>query len=249
MLKILLSGAGGAMGKNVYAAAQNMENCEVVAGVDSKPTPADFPVYKDFSSVKETADVVIDFSNVSNLENLLSYCLKNKCPAVIATTGFSEKQLDDIKLAAREIPIFKTANFSLGVNVLCALAKRATKMLYGFDIEIIEKHHHNKVDAPSGTALMLAEAVNEAADNTLHYEFDRHSKRAKREKTEIGIHSIRGGSIVGEHDVLFAGEGEVITLSHNAESRSVFAVGALKAAEFIVNCKPGLYNMDDLLKL
>ena len=249
MLKILLSGAGGAMGKNVYAAAQNMENCEVVAGVDSKPTSADFPVYKDFSSVKETADVVIDFSNVSNLENLLAYCLKNKCPAVIATTGFSEKQLDDIKTAAREIPIFKTANFSLGVNVLCALAKRATKMLYGFDVEIIEKHHHNKVDAPSGTALMLAEAVNEAADNTLHYEFDRHSKRAKREKTEIGIHSIRGGSIVGEHDVLFAGEGEVITLSHNAESRSVFAVGALKAAEFIVNCKPGLYNMDDLLKL
>lgn len=249
MLKILLSGAGGAMGKNVCAAAQNMENCEVVAGVDSKPTSADFPVYKDFSSVKETADVVIDFSNVSNLESLLSYCVKNKRPAVIATTGFSEKQLDDIKMAARKIPIFKTANFSLGVNVLCALAKRATKMLYGFDIEIIEKHHHNKVDAPSGTALMLAEAVNEAADNTLHYEFDRHSKRAKREKTEIGIHSIRGGSIVGEHDVLFAGEGEVITLSHNAESRSVFAVGALKAAEFIVDCKPGLYNMDDLLKL
>ena len=247
MLKILLSGACGAMGKNVAACALQQADLQIAAGVDKAPQKADFPVYPDFADVKEPADVIIDFSNVSALESMLSYAAGKKLPVVIATTGYSQKQLDQINAAAKEIPIFKTANLSLGVNVLCALVARAAEMLRGFDIEIVEKHHHNKVDAPSGTALLLADAANEAAGGKMVYEYDRHSKRAKRDGAEIGIHSIRGGTIVGDHDVLFAGDNEVVTLSHRAESRSVFAAGALKAARFIVTKAPGLYDMNDLL--
>lgn len=247
MLNILISGASGAMGKNVYIAALEQEGICVTAGVDKMPRPADFPIYTDFESVKEKADIIIDFSNVSSLDDLLAYATSTGTPVVIATTGYSEKQLAEIERAAKIIPIFKTANLSLGVNVLCAIVKQAAKMLGGFDVEIVEKHHHNKLDAPSGTALMLAESANEARENSLHYEFDRHSKRARREENEIGIHSVRGGSIVGEHDVIFAGENEVVTLAHTAQSRSVFAIGAIKAAVFLKDKEPGLYNMNDLL--
>ncbi len=250
MLKILLSGAMGAMGKNVAAGAEGRDDLAVVAGVDKAADgKCAFPVYKDFDGVKESADVIIDFSNVSALEGLLSYARAKKMPVVIATTGYSEKQLSEIEAAAKEIPVFKTANLSLGVNVVCALVSRAVKMLEGFDIEIIEKHHHNKVDAPSGTALLLAQAANEAAGGKMIYEYDRHSKRAKRDGKEIGIHSIRGGTIVGEHDVLFAGDNEVVTISHQAQSRSVFAAGALKAALYIKDKAPGLYDMNDMLNL
>ncbi|MBR0466924.1 MAG: 4-hydroxy-tetrahydrodipicolinate reductase [Clostridia bacterium] len=247
MLNVLLSGAAGAMGKNVSAVAAAQNDIKIVAGVDRNEVSCGFPIFSDFASVNVPLDVIIDFSNVSALEKMLDYAEEKKIPVVIATTGYSDKQLERIKAAAKVIPIFKTANFSLGVNVLISLVKRAAAMMPGFDIEVVEKHHHNKLDAPSGTALMLADAANAARGNELHFEFDRHSKRAKRDPKEIGVHSIRGGTIVGEHDVIFAGENEVITLSHNAESRAVFAAGAISAARFIVNKKAGLYNMNDLL--
>lgn len=250
MLKIILSGACGAMGKNVALCAESQEDIGIVAGVDKFVSPLAFPVYPSFNEVTEKADVIIDFSNVSALGDVLNYAEKFKLPVVLATTGYSEKQIAEINEAAKVIPIFKSANFSLGVNVMCALVKKAAEFLgEDFDIEILEKHHHNKVDAPSGTALMLADSVNTVFNDKLNYEYDRHSKRAKRTKSEIGIHSIRGGSIVGEHDVYFAGENEVITISHSAQSRAVFANGALKAARFIVEKTSGLYNMDDLLGL
>lgn len=250
MLNILISGACGAMGKNVYLSASQHEDIKVTAGVDKFPQKLSFPVYENFESVTEPVDVVIDFSNVSSLDGMLAFALKRNIPVVIATTGYNEKQLAAINDAAKKIPVFKTANFSVGVNVLCALVKKAAEFLgEDYDIEIIEKHHHNKLDAPSGTALMLADTANSVFDDKLNYEYDRHSKRAKRTKSEIGIHSIRGGSIVGEHDVLFAGENEVVTLSHNAESRAVFAGGSIRAARFIVGKAPGMYDMTDVLNL
>ena len=249
MLNILLSGAAGAMGKNVSMSAAGQNDVRIVAGVDKSETKCDFPIFKDFKSVNVPVDVIVDFSNVSVLQDMLDFAEEKKIPVVIATTGYSDIQTVRINEAAKVIPIFKTANFSLGVNVLCALVKRAAAMLPEFDIEVVEKHHHNKLDAPSGTAIMLADSANEARNNELRFEFDRHSKRAKRDPKEIGIHSIRGGTIVGEHDVIFAGDNEVITLSHNAESRAVFAAGALRAAKYIVEKGPGLYNMNDLLGL
>lgn len=250
MLNVLISGACGAMGKNVYLSALQDEDVNVIAGVDKFPQKLAFPIYEKFEDVTEKPDVIIDFSNVSALEDLLCYAEKNKIPVVLATTGYSEKQLKEINSASENIPVFKSANFSVGVNVLCALVKKTAELLgENYDIEIIEKHHHNKLDAPSGTALMLADSANEVLNGKMRYEYDRHSKRAKREKSEIGIHSVRGGSIVGVHDVLFAGENEVITLSHNAESRAVFAGGALRAAKFIKDKPSGLYDMNDLLNL
>ena len=249
MINILLSGAAGAMGKNVSMSAAGQNDVRIVAGVDKSETKCDFPIFKDFKSVNVPVDVIVEFSNVSVLQDMLDFAEEKKIPVVIATTGYSDIQMARINEAAKVIPVFKTANFSLGVNVLCALVKRAAAMLPEFDIEVVEKHHHNKLDAPSGTAIMLADSANEARNNELRFEFDRHSKRAKRDPKEIGIHSIRGGTIVGEHDVIFAGDNEVITLSHNAESRAVFAAGALRAAKYIVEKGPGLYNMNDLLGL
>ena len=169
-------------------------------------------------------------------------------PVVIATTGYSPEQIEKIKEFSKTIPIFFTFNMSIGVNLLCSLAQKAAKILGNdFDIEIIEKHHNQKIDAPSGTAIMLANAINTQFGDTLNYEYDRHSKRNKRPKNEIGIHSVRGGTIVGEHDVVFAGRDEVITLSHQALSKEVFAVGALRAAKFISNKPAGLYDMNSIM--
>ena len=192
--------------------------------------------------------MVIDFSNPAVLDGLLEYCLTNGVPAVLATTGYNEEQLAKIRKAAESIPVFFSFNMSLGINLLVQLAKKATSILGGqFDIEIVEKHHNQKLDAPSGTALMLADAINATLDNQYHYVYDRHSKRAKREKTEIGMHAIRGGTIVGEHDIIFAGHDEVITLSHSAASKEVFAVGAVNAAVFLAAQKPGMYDMSALM--
>lgn len=250
MLKILISGACGAMGKMVASVAENTDGVTVTAGVDAAEQALAFPVYKSFADIKEKPDVIIDFSNVSLLEEMLRYAQKNSVPIVIGTTGYSEKQLKMIDDASKNTAVFKTANLSLGVNVLCRLVKQAALLLGAdFDIEIVEKHHHNKLDAPSGTALMLADTANSVFNDRLRYEYDRHSKRAKRTENEIGIHSVRGGTIVGEHEVIFAGNNEVISLSHTAESRTVFAAGAIKAAIFIADKKTGFYNMDDLLNI
>ncbi len=248
MTKILLSGACGMMGKKIADVVSKKDNMQIICGVDIAQQICDFPIYNSFDDIKEAPDVIIDFSHVSVLEKLLKYACEKNIPCVIATTGFSQEQISAIRAASKKIPVFFTANMSLGVNLLCALAMKAASILgEDFDVEIIEKHHNQKLDAPSGTALMLANAVNSQFGDSYVYEYDRHSKRLKRPKKEIGIHSIRGGTIVGEHDVLFAGRDETVTLSHSATSKEVFAVGAVKAAEFLKDKEIGLYDMTDVL--
>ncbi len=247
--KILISGASGKMGHAVAAAVSGREDCTVCAGIDINTAQySDFPIYESFSALNERPDVLIDFSNPAILDSLLSYCLTNGVPVVLATTGYSQEQIAQIRKAAESIPVFFSFNMSLGINLLVQLARKATSILGGqFDIEIVEKHHNQKIDAPSGTALMLADAINESLGNEYHYVYDRHSKRQKREKTEIGLHAIRGGTIVGEHDIIFAGHDEVITLSHSAASKEVFAVGAVNAAVFLASQKPGMYDMGTMM--
>lgn len=248
MLKAILVGASGKMGGFITDCAANDTEIEIVAGVDKVNIGQKYPIFSDFESLSVKADVIIDFSNVALLDSLLDYAIKSNTPVVIATTGYSAEQIEKIKNAAKNIPVFFTFNMSIGVNLLCSLAKKAASVLGSdFDVEIIEKHHNLKIDAPSGTALMLANAVNSQFDDSYNYEYDRHSKRAKRPKNEIGIHSVRGGTIVGEHDVIFAGRDEVITLSHSATSKEVFAVGAIRAAKFIASKASGLYDMNDIM--
>lgn len=248
MIKAILVGACGQMGRNVTLCSDCCDDIKIVAGVDKFNCGMDYPIFPTFDEVNVNADVIIDFSNVALLDDLLKFATEKKLPLVIATTGYSDAQIEKIKAASKIIPIFFTFNMSIGVNLLCSLAKKAASILGdGFDIEIVEKHHNQKLDAPSGTALMLANAVNGVFDDKLKYEYDRHAKRAKRTKNEIGIHSIRGGTIVGEHDVIFAGRDEVITLSHAAHSKQVFATGALKAAKFIVEKTAALYDMNDIM--
>ncbi len=248
MIKAILVGASGKMGCFITSCAENDSNIEVVAGVDKVNIGQKYPVFNDFESINVKADVIIDFSNPILLDGILAYATKTNTPVVLATTGYNEEQILKIKETAKNLPIFFTFNMSIGVNLLCSLAKKAAAVLgEDFDVEIIEKHHNLKIDAPSGTAIMLANAVNEQFNDSYNYEYDRHSKRAKRPKNEIGIHSVRGGTIVGEHDVIFAGRDEVITLSHQATSKEVFAVGAIRAAKFISSKQPGLYDMNDVM--
>ncbi len=248
-VKILISGANGKMGHAVAAAIASREDCVVCAGVDLYTKQyADFPIFEKLSEVTEKPDVVIDFSNPAILDDLLDYCMVNGVPCVLATTGYNEEQIAKIKKAANSIPVFFSFNMSLGINLLVQLAKKAVSILGGqFDIEIVEKHHNQKIDAPSGTAIMLADAINEELDHQYHYVYDRHSKRQKREAKEIGMHAIRGGTIVGEHDIIFAGHDEVITLSHSAASKEVFAVGAVNAAVFLAKQDAGMYDMSQLM--
>lgn len=242
MLKILLSGALGRMGRQVAALAED-EQAEIVAGVDVKNDgEQSFPVYPSFSLVQEKADVLIDFSRPEGLPALLSYAKAHQMPVVLAATGYNEDDLCAIREAGKEIAIFRSANMSLGVYVLRALAHQAAQLLPGYDIEIIEKHHNQKIDAPSGTALMLYDAV--STPQTMPT-FGRSGRTQKREKNEIGIHAIRGGTVPGEHEVGFYGPSEVITISHSAQDRSIFARGALKAAHFIAAQAPGNYDMED----
>ena len=250
MIKILLVGACGKMGQNVAACVSEDKDTQIICGVDAFKKELSFPVLSDFNEVNVKPDVIIDFSNVSALDGLLAYAVRVGVPCVLATTGYSPEQIEKIKEASKKIPVFFTANMSLGVNLICSLAKKAAAFLGSdFDIEVIEKHHNQKLDAPSGTALMLANAINSEFDDKYNYEYDRHSKRQKRPENEIGIHSVRGGTIVGEHDVIFAGCDEVITISHSAYSKQVFAAGALKAAKFIYNKPAGLYDMNDILEI
>lgn len=250
MINILLSGACGKMGNAVANCCADDENINIIAGVDRLEKLCNFPIFKCFDDVNVIPDVIIDFSNVSVLDDLLKFAKKNRVPIVLATTGYSKSQIDDIKDAANYIPVFFTANMSLGVNLLSCLAKYAATILGNdFDVEIVEKHHNQKLDAPSGTALMLANAINSTFDDKYNYEYDRHSKRQKRSRNEIGIHAVRGGTIVGDHDIIFAGHDEVITLSHSAQSKEVFAAGSVKAAKFMMGKQNGLYDMNDVLKL
>ena len=248
MLKVILSGCSGKMGGVITELVENDKDAQIVAGVDPFfKEGLKYPVYPNFNDLPN-ADVIIDFSHPAALDNILAYAIKNNVAFVAATTGYTDEQIAKIKDAAKKIPVFFTFNMSLGINLLTALVQRAAAILGdGFDIEIIEKHHNQKIDAPSGTAIMLANAINETLDNKMIYEYDRHSKREKRGNNEIGIHSVRGGTIVGEHEVIFAGNNEVLTLTHQAFSKNVFAVGAVRAAKFLKGKPAGLYDMNNLI--
>lgn len=237
------------MGHVIAQAVKEREDCTVVAGFDIHSEPvSDFPVYTDPSECSEAADVVIDFSHPAFFEKVVAFALNKKIPLVVATTGLSLDQQKQLHELSTHIPVFSSANMSLGVNLLLDLCKRAAAVLSeNFDIEIVEMHHNQKIDAPSGTALMLADGIASVLPQEPQYMYDRHSQRKKREKNEIGIHSIRGGTIVGEHEVLFAGTDEVITLRHSASSKRVFATGAINAALFLSTQKPGLYDMKHLV--
>lgn len=249
MVNIGIVGCNGKMGHFVADAVLENGECNAMFGVDAfGESKYDFTVYKSFKDVKETPDVIIDFSNPAVLDDMLEFALSNSVPCVICTTGFSQDQVSKIKSASEKIAIFYSGNMSLGINLLIELTKEAAKVLgNGFDIEIVEKHHNLKVDAPSGTALMIADGISETLDDEPQYVYDRHAYRKKRSKNEIGIHAVRGGTIVGEHEVIFAGHDEVVTISHQAQSKEVFAVGAVNAGVFLATQKPGMYNMSNLL--
>lgn len=249
MLQIILSGCNGKMGRVITNIINNREDASIIAGVDlDVSTNGPFPVFKSFSDIKYDADVIIDFSSPKALDNVLDYAVSNNIAVVIATTGYSDEQIEKIEAASKKVPVFFSFNMSLGINLLAELARKAAAVLDGgFDIEIIEKHHNQKVDAPSGTAILLANEINDELNGKMVYEYDRHTKREKRSNIEIGIHSVRGGTIVGEHEVIFAGQDEIITLSHSARSKEIFAVGAVNAALFIADKPAALYSMKELV--
>lgn len=238
------------MGRVIQQLVAGRTDCMIAAGVDLfADSAAAFPAYTNIADVQEEADVIIDFSHPSLLTPILSYAAqKGGIPAVLCTTGYSAEQVEALKTAAQTQPVFYSRNMSLGINLLIELSKKAAKVLGDqFDIEIIEKHHNRKLDAPSGTALMLADAISEELAQPPQYVYDRHSRRAARSKEEIGIHSVRGGTIVGEHEILFAGHDETLSLTHTAMSKEIFATGAINAAIFLAKQQPGLYNMGDLV--
>ena len=243
-MKIILVGACGKMGAQVAAIAKE----SIVCGIDLNTAPLSFPVYDSLDKVKEQADVLIDFSSASGISERLDWCRKNKIPAVLAATGYSEADLKNIGEYSKSIPIFKTGNFSLGIALTEYVSQKAAAFLgEDFDAEIIERHHNQKKDAPSGTALMLAESVKKGYAANKRNIYGRQGMTGARQKEEIGVHAVRGGTIVGEHEVMFAGEDEIFTISHSARSRKIFANGALRAAEWLITQPAGLYNMQDLL--
>ena len=250
MINIALVGANGKMGQVIARLLSESETSKIVCGIDiNTATKNDFPVYTNFEDVKESFDVIVDFSHPSSLEGTLSCAVLRNKPIVIATTGLSAEQMEKVSEASSKIPVFFSANMSLGINLIIDLVKKATSILQdGFDIEIIEKHHNLKIDAPSGTAIAIADAINKTCYNSNEYVYDRHSIRKKRSKNEIGIHSLRGGTIVGEHSVIFAGNDEIIEIKHTAMSKEIFAVGAIKAAAFLVSKEAGFYSMNDIIK-
>lgn len=239
MINVLINGCGGKMGKEVLNQITFSENYSFFFGFDRNSAIEDIP---------GTPDVIIDFSTPDACLNILNFARQNKVPMVIATTGFSDDDLKVIEEASKEIPIFKSSNMSYETNLIISLVSKLATILTNSDIEIVDVHHNKKVDSPSGTALMIADGINKALDNSMHYEFDRHSKRQPRDKKEIGIHSLRGGTEVGKHSVFFFGENESLEITHTVNSRAVFAQGALKAADFIIKQKNGLYDMQDLIK-
>ncbi|MBQ6992780.1 MAG: 4-hydroxy-tetrahydrodipicolinate reductase [Clostridia bacterium] len=250
MLNVLINGAHGRMGQEVFNQIKQNNNFNVICGYDIKEDLNNvFPIYNNLENIQNSADidVIIDFSTPEASLNILGYACENNIPIVIATTGFSEDQLLLIEKFSKDLPIFKSANMSFEVCLMSKIVAELAVKLKDSDIEIIETHHNKKIDSPSGTALILADSINKALDNEMYYEYNRHSKKEKRSKKEIGIHSIRGGTEVGKHTVAFYGENESFEITHNVTSRSIFANGTLKAAEFIVKQKNGLYNMDNLV--
>lgn len=245
-----MHGCNGVMGQMICNLAAADEEAEIVAGVDINQKEGNpFPVFASLDECDVEADAVIDFSHFSCVDGLLDWCAVKKMPVVLCTTGLSKEQLLKVEETSRRTAVLKSANMSLGINMLLKLLKEATAILTpaGFDVEVVEKHHKRKVDAPSGTALALADSVNEELNNEYEYVYDRSGRRQPRPKKEIGVSAVRGGTIVGEHDVIFAGEDEVITFSHTAYSRAVFGKGAIQAAKFLKGKEPGLYNMSHVI--
>ena len=246
-MKVIINGYSGTMGQVLTKCVADDEELELVAGISPKHHDVDgFNTYSSFADVKEDSDVVIDFSNPLALDGILEYCLKTKTPVVLATTGYNDEEMEKIHEAAKQIPVFLSFNMSLGVNILLKLVKEAAKNLANFDIEIIEKHHNKKVDSPSGTAVMIANAVKEIREQS-EFIYGRHGRTGKRQQNEVRIHAVRGVTIDSEDSVIFAGNDEILEINHSARSKNVFAEGAIAAAKYLVNQEPGFYNMDDML--
>ena len=251
MTRVIMHGCNGKMGQTITGLIAADEDIEIVAGVDAFDDGHNsYPVFTAIDACDVAADAVIDFSAAAAADALLDYCVERQIPCVLCTTGLSEEQLAKVREASAKVAILKSANMSLGINMLLKLLKDATAVLApaGFDIEIVEKHHNQKVDAPSGTALALADSINEELDNAYSYVYDRSGKREKRTRREIGLSAVRGGTIVGDHDVIFAGADEVITFSHRAYSKAVFGKGAIQAAKFLAGKPAGLYDMGDVIE-
>ena len=250
MIKVIMNGCNGKMGQVISGICKADPEVEIVAGIDVYDGIAnDYPVFPNISVCDVKADVIIDFSNVKAVDDLLVYSMDKQIPVVLCTTGLSEEQLARVKEASAKVAVLKSANMSLGINMLMQLLKQAATILApaGFDIEIVEKHHNLKIDAPSGTALALGDSVNEALNHEYEYVYDRSQRRIKRPKKEIGYAAVRGGTIVGEHDVIFAGADEVVTFSHTAYSKAVFGKGAIQAAKFLKGKEAGLYDMSHVI--
>ena len=251
MVKVIMHGCNGKMGQTISSLIAADEEIEIVAGIDAVDSGKnDYPVFKSISECTVEADAVIDFSVAAAVDALLDYCAEKKLPCVLCTTGLSEVQLEKVKTTSEKTAVLKSANMSLGINMLLKLLKEAAQILSpaGFDIEIVEKHHNQKLDAPSGTALALADSINEEMGNGFEYVYDRSQVRQKRNAKEIGISAVRGGTIVGDHDVIFAGVDEVVTFSHRAYSKAVFGKGAIQAAKFLAGKPAGLYDMADVIE-
>lgn len=251
MVRIIMHGCNGRMGQMISNLVKEEEQVQIVAGVDRfEGIQNTYPVFESIEKCDVEADVVIDFSNAKAVDSLLAYCEEKKLPVVLCTTGLSEEQLARVKEVSEKSAVLKSANMSMGINLLMKLLKDAVKVLApaGYDVEIVEKHHNQKLDAPSGTALALADSMNEAMDNEFEYVYDRSQVRKKRDKKEMGISAVRAGTIVGEHEVLFAGIDEVIEFKHTAYSRSVFGKGALEAAKFLAGKPAGMYDMSDVIQ-
>lgn len=251
MTRIIMHGCNGRMGQFITRIAAEDADTQIVAGIDvSDHIQNTYPVFDDIKKCDIEADVIIDFASAKAMDRLLEYSVEKKIPCILCTTGLSEEQLQKIEAASKEVAVFKSANMSLGINLLMKLLKDAAGVLAeaGFDIEIVEKHHNQKLDAPSGTALALADSINEALDDQYEYVYDRSTRRQVRPKKEIGISAVRGGTIVGDHDVIFAGLNEVITFSHQAYSREVFAKGAIEAAKYLTGKPAGYYTMNDVVE-
>ncbi|MCR4991041.1 MAG: 4-hydroxy-tetrahydrodipicolinate reductase [Lachnospiraceae bacterium] len=250
MTNVIMHGCNGRMGKMIASIIDGMDDVKIVAGVDVYDEGKNpFPVFKTITDCNVDADVVIDFSNASAVDGMLKYCVDKNLPVALCTTGLSDEQLNEVKETSKKIAVLRSANMSLGINLLLKVLKQEANKLAneGFDIEIVEKHHNQKLDAPSGTALALADAINSSLDEEFDYVYDRSQRRQKRPHNEIGISAVRGGSIVGDHDVIFAGTDEVVTFSHTAYSRAVFAKGAVAAAVFLKGKAPGMYDMSDVI--
>ena len=247
---MIMHGCNGKMGQVITGICKEDENIEIVAGIDPYTgLKNDYPVFAKIEECNVEADVIVDFAAAPAVDDLLAYSIEKQIPVVLCTTGLTEEQLQKVEETSKKVAVLKSANMSLGINMLMDLLQKAAKILApaGFDMEIVEKHHNQKLDAPSGTALALADSINEALDNAYNYKYDRSQERKKRDKYEIGIQAVRGGNIVGEHEVIFAGTDEVIEFKHTAYSKAVFAKGAVEAAKFLAGKPAGRYEMSDVI--